>query len=900
LGQLAEVRRLIAQRKALAPDETSLLESVLKTLETRSLPQDLDSPEALEQRIRQFRQAGDRTNTATSLESLATMELNRGQLRRGLAHYQEALALFEQLGMRGRAASTLRSIGQTLATLGDYGRSLEVTGRALELARAVGEDTVQTQCLLDLADLQQTLGSLEQAGSSFEAALSLASNRRDYFRQAQALTGLADLRRREQKLQEAAALAAKALATARASQMPLLETSALSTLVRVHESLGELEPALQAAQRIQAISHRTGDRWIGATGDALLGRVLLAMGRPSDALDALSKGLTVFRAQQQIPALTATLDLQARALTALGRLAPAIEAYREEERLCAEMGDRRCQADVLFQQSRLTARQGQLEAALEQIKRSLSITENLRSSLPSTDLRQSYFAQVQDHYDWCIEVLLQLHRRQPQRRFDRQALEVSERARARGLVELLTAAHAESSTGIDPALLKRRRTLDSRIRELLAGRLRLRQSAQTGEDGAPALADLDVRLAELQRQQQHLEQELRRSSPRYADLLLPQTLDTAGIQALLDDETLLLELHLGETQSVLWLIDRRGVDTFALTGRAEIQALVSRFHAERYHAEADPSPAAAALSRLLLDPLAARLGSRRLAMVPHGSLFYFPFAALPSSGNGQPLVDTHELVSLPSASTLAALRRGPSAPANQTASLLVLADPVFSATDPRLAPSGPAGMPAGPVPIVRDGEGSAWQRLPGTAMEAEAISTSMPPGSNQRRQEGFAANRQILLAMDLRPYRWVHIATHGQADGAHPERSRLVLSLLNRDGQPIDGNLRLQDIYNLQLAADLVVLSACQSGLGPVVRGEGLVSLTRGFLYAGSKRVLASLWNVDDHSTAILMGKVYRSLMVERLTPAAALRQAQRQLLADPRWRSANHWAAFTLYGDWR
>ena len=913
LGRLAEVRRIVEQRRALAPKETSLAETVLKTLETRSRPEELSSSEDLEDRIRRFRQAGDLTNTATSLESLATVVLNQGQLRRGLSLYQEAQVLFEQQGMQGRAASSLRNIGQILAALGDYGRSLEATGRALKMARAVGEAGVQAQALLDLADLQVSLGSFDLAASSFEAGLSLAAAQRDNFRQAQALNGLADLRRRQQQPGEAAQLAGQALTIGAASRVPLLQVSALSTLARARESLGELDAAMNAAQRIETIGRSTGDRWIGATGDALKGRVLLASQRPEQALAALNRGIAVFREQNQLLALIATMQLRARALAALERLEPALETYREVERLCAEMSDPRCQAAVLYEQSRLGARQGRLEEALEAIARSLSITEGLRTTLPSADLRQSYFAEVQDHYDWCIELLLQLHQRKPVRRFDLQALEVSERARARGLVELLSSAQAEATSGVDPQLLARRLRLDSRSRELMAGRLRLRQTGSAGAEQAAALADLEVQLADLQRSQQQLEQELRSVSPRYADLLLPRPVKAETIQSLLDRDTLLLEIHLGETRGVMWLISDQGVSSHPLPPRAEIQTLAKAFHADLRSGQLGDSAAARALSQALLQPLVGRLTTKRLAIVPHGALFYIPFAALPNPGGGEPLLEAYELINLPSASTLAILRSSSPSPPARPPSLLLLADPVFGPGDSRLNPTSESALTAAADRQVAITEPTTaataqqpasddvgWQRLPGTAREAEAILAMLPTGTSHRRKLGFQANREALLTDDIKSYRLLHIATHGKADGRQPERSRLVLSLYDTDGRPIDGALRLQDIYNLRLNADLVVLSACQSGLGPLVRGEGLVGLTRGFQYAGARRVLASLWNVDDGSTAALMGAFYRGLLVDGLPPGAALRKAQRTLLTDPATRSPYHWAAFTLHGDWR
>ena len=164
----------------------------------------------------------------------------------------------------------------------------------------------------------------------------------------------------------------------------------------------------------------------------------------------------------------------------------------------------------------------------------------------------------------------------------------------------------------------------------------------------------------------------------------------------------------------------------------------------------------------------------------------------------------------------------------------------------------------------------------------------------------FAARRELFTGGDLAPYSVVHVATHGVLDSERPELSALVLSQLDAEGRSVDGHLRLLDIYNLNLGADLVVLSACRTALGRELRGEGLSSLARGFLYAGARRVLVSLWPVDDEATAVLMESFYRGLWAEGLPAAAALRAAQAQVAGQRRWSAPYYWAGFVLQGDWR
>jgi CHAT domain-containing protein len=165
----------------------------------------------------------------------------------------------------------------------------------------------------------------------------------------------------------------------------------------------------------------------------------------------------------------------------------------------------------------------------------------------------------------------------------------------------------------------------------------------------------------------------------------------------------------------------------------------------------------------------------------------------------------------------------------------------------------------------------------------------------------FDASYETATNAKISNYRIIHFATHGLLDAVHPELSGLVLSQFDRQGRPTKyGFLRLSDIYNLKLGADLVVLSACRTGLGKEVKGEGLIGLTRGFMYAGASRVVASLWKVDDEATSELMKSFYQYMLVKRMPPVTALREAQKDIARQTRWRHPYYWAAFVLQGDWK
>jgi CHAT domain-containing protein len=298
-----------------------------------------------------------------------------------------------------------------------------------------------------------------------------------------------------------------------------------------------------------------------------------------------------------------------------------------------------------------------------------------------------------------------------------------------------------------------------------------------------------------------------------------------------------------------------------------------------------------------------------------------PIAALPDPSEMiAPLVIRHEVISLPSVSTLAALRREVKdrKPADKT--VAVLADPVFETDDERVKggstkaaaragenaqASARTGSSAGTRLlglIAESTQTSPWQRiprLPGTRQEAEQL-LALVPATESKRAFDFAASRATATGVDLSQYRYLHFATHGFLNSLHPELSGIAFSMVDETGKPQDGFLRAHEVFNLRLPAELVVLSACQTGLGKEVKGEGLVGLTRGFMYAGAPRVVVSLWSVSDAATAELMTRLYRGMLKEGRRPAAALREAQISLMNNKRWGAPFYWAAFTLQGEWR
>jgi len=385
----------------------------------------------------------------------------------------------------------------------------------------------------------------------------------------------------------------------------------------------------------------------------------------------------------------------------------------------------------------------------------------------------------------------------------------------------------------------------------------------------------------------------------------------------------LIEYALGDQASYAWLADREKITSYKLPRKDQIRDLAQAFRNDllppqpfadepakefarrKSAAKQNQQVRAQKLARILIGKLPLK-PQQRVLIIPDGPLQYIPFSALPLPGGkkGTFFLEQHEIVVVPSASALAAMRARKRVP--PTAEIAVFADPVFEREQKSSgAARGPAAQrSANERALTRarhDMHASKHiDRLPGSRKEADAIEEIFGPDSTLMKRR-FDANRDAVLDGKLSSFRKIHFATHGIMDLRHPEISGLILSLVNQEGKPQDGYLLLEDIYNLKLSADLVVLSSCESALGKELQAEGIIGLPRGFLHAGARSVIASLWKVDDEASAILMKELYTRMRRQGESPSAALREAQLTLIrANDQYSDPYFWAAFVLEGEYK
>jgi len=727
----------------------------------------------------------------------------------------------------------------------------------------------------------------------------------------------------------------------------------------------EPEQALDYLQRSLELRQKAGDRPGEVLTLSFIGMTYDLLGRPERAIDylqrALDLSLTLSGAQIRVNPLS---KLGMAHLT-LRHLDESRDCFEEALRICQSTGDRASEALVRHGLARVEMERGHLDQARRHIEASLEITESLRGLNSSLQLRSTYLATAHDYYQLYTEVLMRLHRSDPTAGHASAALQASERGRARSLLDALAEAQIDLRSGVDARLIAEERRLQRKLNDQSAAQMRLFSGKYTAEQSSA----LDANIKETIDLLEETRANIKRTNPRYAAVTLPQPLSLERIQReLLDDGTLMLEYALGEERSYLFLVSSSSLQTFALPPGAEIEAQARRVYelqsaralnslsetsqqrrARIAAADAELPQQAAELSRMILSPAAGQLGKKRLLVVAQGALQLIPFAALPepeSEGRGDgvterqrdgaterhslyptvsqslrlpvsftPLLANHEIVNLPSASTLAALRQEAARRQSAPKTIALLADPIFEKRDERFAgartrrgtrsSSNQADSRQQDLQrtIKAFGESNdeyTFPRLTSTGWEAERIA-GLAPADQVFKALAFDANRQVATSGKLSDYRIVHFASHSFIHATHPDLSGIVLSLVDRKGQEQDGFLRLHEIYNLKLRADLVALSACRTGLGKEVKGEGLMSLTRGFMYAGALRVIVSAWEVQDRPSATLMVKFYRHLLgPEALSAAAALRAAQLEMWRDSQFSAPYFWAGFTLQGEWR
>ena len=893
-----------------------------------------------------WRAIGDRWKEAEALSAMGWTYGNLGDPDSALGYYLQALPIRREVNdLRGQA-QTLTTIGQSYVATGDPQKAIEYYSESLPLARQAGDKIQEAFALTSFARLYNSIDEYQKALDHIELSIPIWIETGQRFGEADALNTKGIIYGRLGDSDKAIAYFERSVELSRLLGNRSLEADALGNigieywrLSKYREFVQSLHKSIDYLNRALAIRQAIGQKQQTAESLGSLGLVYETLGELDKGLDYFNQSLAMDgRRVTSIHNIGLTYYVQKDYSKAIQLCSEALGKFREQ-------GDRIGEANALRVIALSQMSLGNLDDGLSKSGEALAIIEAGRTKTLGTEARTSFGIENESYFSTHVNILRRMHRQRPSQGYDIKALETTERGRQRGLLDLLSEAHVDIREGVDPTLLDREKVLERELNAKENYRLRLTSS----KAGADKIADLQREIGSLMTEYQELRDRIRVTSPRYASLTQPSPLGAKQIQQLLDSDTIILDYWLTNTEASLWLISPESISMYSLPGSRVLLEAEERLYrlltARNQHiadetaeqrasriakADVEYCDVAARLSQMMLGPVASELGHKRLVII---GAPWTAFEVLPSprrdaataekatgrsvaeprntlASNYRPLIADHEIVRIPSASVLAALRRGATTRQSFASGVAIIADPVFASDDPRVKTSERASS-SNTSPTVRrsssiaaipaegiDPKATMFRRLRFSREEADAIS-SMASRSRSFEAIDFAANKDVLKRESFSQRSIIHFATHTVLNYERPDLSGIVLSLVDDYGNPLDGFLRLHEIYNLRLNSGLVVLSACNSASGS---GDdmNLVGLTTGFMYAGAPRVIASLWSVDDRATAELMKRFYKAMLIDGMRPAAALRTAQIQMLGEKGWGAPYFWAAFTLQGEWR
>ena len=907
--------------------------------------------EAYKQALPLRHAARDRKGIATTLDNIGMFYLNAGELQKALDEFSQALAIYRELNESPGIANTLNNIGGVHMTWSDYRKAIDYFNQALELRRTLGHRREEAMALNNIGQSYFFLGDTQKALNYHRLALELRRNLGQRAGEAGSINNIGFAYDALGDKAKALDHYKQALELFRAANDRNGESSTLINIGASYLSnFNDPKTALEYYNRALEIRRALGQSIGQATVLDNIGHLYNSTNEPRKAIDYHRQALEIHRATGHRIGEAVSLNNLGAAYFDLREQKSALDYFNQALAIYRAIGSRGMQAGSLFGLARVERERGNLDAALLRMEESLTLIESLRGTVASQEMRASYLAQKQDYYEFYTDLLVRLHRHDPTKGHDLAALESSERARARSLVELLVEARIDVDRGVPAALKQRERATHGRIAWI---QKHLIEAYSEAAPDKTRIATLEKELERLDAERQQLDMEIRQKHPQYADLKYPVPAGLKTIQPLLDDQTVLLEYALGKDNSFLFAVTRDQFIVAPIPAAAQIadrvttlrQFITSRPQRSMFGKQIEHSRQ---LYRELIEPAGKLLsGKRKLIIVPSGILHYLPFEVLLSSGEASNLADgaagswpyllkDYAISYVPSAGVLASLRSRSETGAGPRKNFLAFADPIYlneTVTESDLVGSRPRGF---------FGDERSWKlgRLAESRREVEEIAALYAKDKVSLLLGDQASEENVKTAGRFNDYRYIHFATHGLLNEARPPYSGLILSLnrptepraslrrkpgsgsqaangvsratVGNDGpggtealpldraagpQSEDGLLQVYEVFNLKLNADLVVLSACETGLGKEVKGEGLVGLTHAFFYAGTPSVIVSLWKVQDRSTADLMVNFYQQLDRSQ-DKTEALRQAKLKLIQNNRYAHPYYWAPFVLIGE--
>lgn len=799
----------------------------------------------------------NKTLEEDALDCIGTIHSALGNHEKALEYFTQALKIAEEIDNRRGKATILVHTGGAYYVRGNHEKALEYFVQVLRLAKEIGNREIEGYSLQCIGMVYYTLSEYEKGVEYFAQALEISQKINDKVGEINSLRLISDVYRVFGSYKDALEYSTKALKLAKEIKQKPLEVHSLMSMSEIYDALGNYEEALEYSTKTLKLAKEIKDSESEGSALQRMGIVYSNLDRHDLALEHLRNALNIF----------CEIDAKGHLLTAQSYIAELLEKkenYRE---------------------------------ALVVHEKTIEITEELRSNMRVEELKTSFLSGRVDPYRGLIRCYLEVDS-------IKDAFDYAERMRSRTLLDMLSHPRVDINKGISPELKEEKEGLERHLKTLFA-RLRIadkrKRECEDKEKKKELQAQVDSLKKEIRIQKNEYEDlltELKLKNPEYASLQSykePLALSEVQNKVLRDGEVL-LEYFLSEKKSAVWVVKK---DTFHLLYLETTDSLVSEQITRLRKSFPFGSEVKGICSNLyetLFKPVEKYVDDAEVVyIVPDGALHKIPFGMFYDKEQDKYLLERYPFAYIQSASVLDAIRSSPKKKAPE-GKLLAFGDPIFSEEqmegEIQIAEN-----------ITREGfanKGFAFNPLPYTRKEVEAIANIMkvelePPYVNL----GIEANESTIKSLSLEDYRYIHFATHGYlVDAQNPIiQPSLVLSLVGE--QEEDGFLQMGEIFNLNLNADMVVLSGCETGMGKEVKGEGIVGLTRAFMYAGTPSVVVSLWSVQDLATALLMRDFYKNLQ-EGMNKAEALRQAKMSLIEEEGYILPFYWAPFILVGEWK
>ncbi len=827
--------------------------------------------------------------------------LSKGTFDEVFLKAEQALALSIKINDKARQSRSLMQIGTVFFHTGLTDKAIENFKQSAQLANQTGDHNLQSLALNSAAVLLTSSGFFEEALHFFNQSLALRRQLNDRRGEAFVLMSMSplymdtdDFVKADQLLQDALRIIREVKASG--VDVKGLEEYTLLRIAWIEYLRGNFAAALQAVQETLA---RETEQTSGANKvDARhrLGEIYGAMGNHEKAAEIYTEMVTLARKLKIQNSEALALGNLAWSEFQLGKATEALALIKQAIPMLRQSGSSIDEWRFLYYLAEIEKALRHNEAALSSYRQAIGAIERVRSlTIPTETARAGLIASLHDVFVSAIDFLFSLKR-------ETEALQIAETYHARAFLDVLAESKIDLRAQLSPQHRKREdqifESISSLQKELWKPDLTQQREKKLKEDLQRAESELDT-----------FQLEMRRSNPRYASVKYPQPVKPEVIaKELIDPHTALIEYVLGEKRSFAWVVHKDKITSFILPPKKEIEDLIKEYQealAEKVssltmgQATARLNAKSQQLYEKLFRPLDTHLSSaQKLIVVADGALTYLPFETLVkkdtanTSASPLYLIERFAISYAPSASALAAIQALEKAATKDVKGVIAFGDPVYANSQH----SGKDAKSASLTSANNVERGFDYRQLPYTRTEVNEIA-SLFPSVERTVYLGTEAREQKVKTASLDKYRYLHFAAHAMIDEDHPKRSGVVLS--SESNSKEDGTLQMSEVMRLKLNADLVTLSACRTGIGKLLTGEGVIGLTRAFLYAGASSVVVSLWNVNDTATATLMKAFYGNLK-KGLPKDEALRQAKLELIKGQKrvWRQPYFWAPFVLIGE--